>query len=52
MSKFCLKCGAEAPEDARFCLKCGSAFPEIKEEIQEQKKEEIKSEPVTSENQA
>lgn len=50
MSKFCSKCGAEAPDDAGFCLKCGSAFPEITEEIQELKKGEVKAEPVVSKN--
>ena len=50
MSKYCPKCGAEAPDDARFCLRCGTAFPEIKEEIQEPKKEEVKAESVMRKN--
>ena len=36
MSKFCSKCGAEAPDDARFCLKCGTAFSENNVEVKEE----------------
>lgn len=32
MSKFCSKCGAEAPDDAKFCLKCGNPFAESQDE--------------------
>jgi ribosomal protein L40E len=37
LSKFCIKCGAELPDDAAFCLKCG-ASTEIKIENTEQEK--------------
>ena len=29
MSKFCLNCGAEMPDDVKFCPSCGAAAPSI-----------------------
>ncbi len=28
MSRFCMRCGTAAAEDARFCLHCGNPLPE------------------------
>ena len=45
--KFCTKCGAKLPDDAKFCIKCGAQQPELAEfadegkEKAEEKKEEV-----------
>lgn len=37
MSKFCVKCGTELPEEAVFCKKCGAKVDDIKTEKMEDK---------------